>query len=89
MEILELLIRKPPLVLAAFGTRGGFLIKVTTDVHNGRSLPSSAGLSARSAFALQLRSETGTPRDRGTAFIFAQIYVQFTHIFRPKPLKIQ
>ena len=27
-----LLIRKPPLVLAAFGTRGGFLIKVTTDV---------------------------------------------------------
>ena len=26
-----LLIRKPPLVMAAFGTRGGFLIKVTTD----------------------------------------------------------
>ena len=26
-----LLIRKPPLVLAAFGTRGGFLIIITTD----------------------------------------------------------
>ena len=29
-----LLIRKPPLVLAAFGTRGGFLIIITTDHDN-------------------------------------------------------
>ena len=40
-----LLIRKPPLVLAAFGTRGGFLIIITTDLQFNRPANTQCSLS--------------------------------------------
>ena len=51
-----LLIKKPPLVMAAFETRGGFFIKDTTDSNLTREFQENQGFQTSTSYISELRS---------------------------------